>query len=60
MARFKALVQFSHEFSDGQKMFNENKKYNLEDEALIQAWEEAGYIEVKKEKVKIDKKQKQD
>jgi hypothetical protein len=54
--KFRALVQFSHEFSEGQKMFNPTlDSHEVEDEALVKEWEKAGYVVIGKAAVKIDK-----
>jgi hypothetical protein len=55
--KFKALVQFSHEFSDGQKMYNPTlDSHEVEDETLVKEWEKAGYVVIEKAAVKIEKK----
>jgi hypothetical protein len=56
MAKFKALVSFSHY----DKMHDPHSKevYEHEDEALVAAWKDAGYVEIVEEKSKKAKEDK--
>jgi hypothetical protein len=56
MAKFKALVSFSH--YDKMHDPHEKELYEHENEELVQAWKDAGYVEIIEEtskKVKVDK-----
>lgn len=54
--KFKALISFSH----GVNMYDPQKHYELDNEELVQAWLDAGYVEVTEEEKPKAKKGKKE